>query len=176
MRHDQRWYYRVERDGTNLTRQELLKSDLKRLNGRHNTIDGKLVVKIISYLHPSSSCARTQPLGLLLLVVKGKASTRTLAGWSGDSVARQTHMNPRWRQQVVVAATVRIARSSWRHHAARGTWPVRWSGAVVTQHQRSRGEVAGDQPTRARAGLAGNTNKEAGHGAAHRKPETRKMD
>jgi hypothetical protein len=104
MRHDQHWYYHVERDYTNLTRLESLESDVKRLNGGHNTIHGKLVVKIISYLHLSSSCARTQPLGLLLLVVKEKALSRTLAGRSGDSVARQTHMGPRRRQQMAVAA------------------------------------------------------------------------
>jgi hypothetical protein len=47
MRHDQRWYYRVERDYTNLTRLESLESDVKRINGEGKTMDNKTVNSII---------------------------------------------------------------------------------------------------------------------------------
>jgi hypothetical protein len=49
MRHDQSWYYRVERDSMNLTRLESLESDVKRINGGGKTMDGKTVNSIIFY-------------------------------------------------------------------------------------------------------------------------------
>jgi hypothetical protein len=50
VRHGQRWYHHVELDYTNLTRQELLKSDVKRINGGGKTMDDKTIITSSSTL------------------------------------------------------------------------------------------------------------------------------
>jgi hypothetical protein len=158
----------------NPTQLERLQMELKRLISGVNMNDGKLVITSVFYLWYVVQNVETMSMAdccRCYTCAGGRGRPRP--GAQLARLATVWRVRPTWglrrRQQVAVAATVRIARSSRRRHATRGTRAVHWPGASVARHRRSCGEVTGGQPTRARAGLAENTNKEAGHGPAHRK-------
>jgi hypothetical protein len=96
MRHDQRWYYRVERDYTNLTRLESLESDVKRINDGDNTNNGNLVITSIFYLESSSGCDHGEVP--LLLTCRGRTPTKLTKGqrrWARTSSNRKQRTGPR---------------------------------------------------------------------------------